>query len=341
MATARDSLMRVVVTGASGFVGRVVCQRLAAANCRVTAIGGRTHSPLEVAAHEVAALGNLSGRTDWSPVLAGADAIVHLAGKTPGGARESATAERSYREANVDVTRGLAEAALRAGVRRLVFVSSIKVNGETTRGIPLTAQSPPAPGDLYGVSKAQAEAVLFDLAPRGLEIVVLRPPLMYGPGMKGNMARFFALADRGIPVPFASIANARDILSVDSFADLIERAVHHPAAPGKVFLARDGQPISTPDLFRAIARALGKPARVFAVPVTMLRLAGKAMRRSDEIERLVGDLEIDDEATRKSLDWTPPPDMMEKILLKAACWWRSRAAPDLNRRAKGSTAHIG
>jgi UDP-N-acetyl-alpha-D-quinovosamine dehydrogenase len=317
--------MRIVVTGASGFVGRPTCQSLSAAGHEVTAVVRTARSAAGLTAHEVTPLGDLSGATDWSSVLARADAVVHLAAKTHARSERTETAQISYRQANVEVTRALAEAALRAGVRRFVFVSSIKVNGESTSGVPFTAQMPPAPADWYGRTKAEAEATLFDLAANAFEAVVLRPPLMYGPGLKGNMALLFAMADRVIPMPFASIANARDVLSVQSFADLITRVVSHPAAAGRVFLARDGTPVSTPRLFAAIARALDRPARMLPVPVGLLRLAGKATGRSAEIERLVGDLEIDDGATRKVLGWTPPTGM-ENALAETAKWWRERAA---------------
>lgn len=315
--------MRVLVTGASGFVGRPTCRSLAAAGHQVTAVVRNASSASGLTAHEVVALGDLSVGTDWSSALTGVDAIVHLAAKTHAKHETGAEAELSYREANVGVTRGLARAALRAGARRFVFASSIKVNGERTVGVPFTAQMPPAPADWYGRTKAEAEGLLFGLAGDGLEAVVLRPPLMYGPGMKGNMARLFAMADRGVPLPFASIANARDLLSVRSFADLITRAVGHPAAAGRILLARDGMSVSTPRLYAAIARALGRPPRIFPLPVAMLRLAGALMGRAGEIGRLLDDLQIDDSATRNILAWRPTLSM-EDALKETADWWRSR-----------------
>ncbi len=326
--------MRIVVTGANGFVGRPTCQSLSAAGHEVAGVVRTARSAAGLSAHEDLAVGDLSGATDWSSVLARADAVVHLAAKTHASGEAGAAAETSYRQANVEVTRALAEAALSAGVRRFVFVSSIKVNGESTAGVPFTAQMPPAPVDWYGRTKAEAEAKLSQLAGDRLEVVVLRPPLMYGPGLKGNMALLFAMADRGIPMPFASIANARDILSVRSFADLVARVVSHPSAAGRIFLARDGTPVSTPGLFAAIARALGRPGRMLPVPIALLRLAGKATGRSAEIERLVGDLEIDDGATRAILDWTPPTGM-EDAFAETAAWWRDRAP----RSIKPAQAH--
>ena len=279
-----------------------------------------------IAADRVVALGELTPATDWSGALAGADAVVHLAARTAAARKPTASEERAFRQVNVDVTRALAEAALRAGARRFVFASSIKVNGEATvAGAPFTAQSPVAPADLYARTKAEAEAVLLDLVPRGLEPVLLRPPVMYGPGMKGNLALLFRLAERGVPLPIAGVRNARDLLAVDAFADLVAHAVAHPAAAGRIFVARDGKAVSTPELYARIARALGKPARVWPMPVAMLRLGGRVTGLAGEIERLVGDLEIDDSATRELLGWKPAKGM-DQVLAETAAWWRERGA---------------
>ena len=314
--------MRIVVTGANGMVGRPACAALTAAGHIVTAVVRDQSAGQGLAAGTVVAAGDLTGVTDWTAALAGAETIVHLAARTHVMAEHAATAEGLYQRANVGVTMALAQAALRAGVRRLVFVSSIKVNGERTTGVPFTADMQPAPEDWYGRSKAEAESRLLDLAAHGLDVVVLRPPLMYGPGVKGNMARLFAIANRRLPVPFASISNARDILSVDAFADLITRVVVHPAAPGRIFLARDGAPVSTPELFRAIAAALGQPAYMLPVPLGLLRLVSRVTGRAAEIERLTGDLEIDDRATRAALDWQPPITMAQ-ALANTASWFKA------------------
>jgi nucleoside-diphosphate-sugar epimerase len=316
--------MRIVVTGASGFVGRATCVRLTEAGHQVTAVVRATGPKFDINAVRVVRIGNISAQTDWSDALAGADAVVHLAAKIADGKRTTPSIESAFWQTNVEGTRDLAEAALRAAALRFVFVSSIKVNGESTGAEPFTSSMKSAPMDLYGRTKAAAEKVLFELAPRGMEIVVLRPPVLYGPGVKGNLARLFGIAERGIPVPFGSINNARDMLSVRSFADLVARAISHPSASGRVFVARDGTPVSTPGLFRAIARSLNKQARIFPVPVPILRWAGKAMGQSGEIDRLISNLEIDDRATREILDWTPSSSM-EKTLEETARWWRNKA----------------
>jgi nucleoside-diphosphate-sugar epimerase len=318
--------VRIVVTGASGFCGRATCRALEAAGHQVTCVVRTSDAAAGIAADRIVALGELTPATDWSGALAGADAVVHLAARTAAARKPTASEERAFRLVNVDVTGALAEAALRAGARRFVLASSIKVSGEATvAGAPFTAQSPATPADLYARTKAEAESVLLGLVPRGLEPVLLRPPVMYGPGMKGNLALLFRLAARGVPLPIAGVRNARDLLAVDAFADLVAHAVAHPAAAGRIFVARDGEAVSTPELYARIGRALGTPVRVWPMPVAMLRLGARMTGLTGEIERLVGDLEIDDSATRELLGWKPARGM-DEVLAETAAWWRERGA---------------
>jgi nucleoside-diphosphate-sugar epimerase len=269
-------------------------------------------------------LGDLTADTQWAHVLAGADCVVHLVARTHVLSENEAGADAVYNAANVGVLEGLAEAALRAGVTRFVFVSSIKVNGEATHGTPFTAADAPAPEDAYGRSKAAAEERLREIAPRGgMEFVILRPPLMYGPGVRGNMARLFGLVEKGVPLPFASIRNARDILSVSAFADLIALAVASPEAKNRVFLARDGVPVSTPALAHAIAAAMECKARVVPFPVGVLSAAGRWTGHKSELQRLVGDLEIDDGETRARLGWKPK-SAMSGALAETARWFKAQ-----------------
>ncbi|MDQ8699863.1 NAD-dependent epimerase/dehydratase family protein [Hyphomicrobium sp. LHD-15] len=308
--------MRILVTGAAGFVGVAACKALSESGHRVTAVT-RSPTATPLAAERIAVLGDLTGATDWSDVLVGIDAVVHLAGRAHVLNDDAREAERLYRQANVEVLEGLARAAVAAGVKRLAFASSIKVNGEETFGVPFSADRPPAPEDAYGKSKLEAEQRLREIAGTAMEWVILRPPLMYGPGVRGNMARLYAIADRGWPVPFGSIRNARDLLYVGSFADLIVRAVSAPAAANRVFLARDGEPLSTPDLFRSIAGALGKRPILLPCPVSMLELIGRLTGRTAEVRRLTGNLEIDDGETRRLLAWEPRVSAGEAMKLTA------------------------
>lgn len=316
--------MRVVVTGADGFVGHPTCQRLASAGHEVIALVRRQRPMEGLVAHQVIVCEDLHSGHGLEQALEGSDALIHLAARTHVLNDTASNAEAEYTRANVDLTDRLAGAAIRAGVRRFVLASSIKVNGEQTDGVPFTAAMPPAPLDGYGRSKAMAEQVLRAKAGSRLEVVILRPPLMYGPRMKGNFARLFAVAERGIPMPLGSIRNARDILSVHAFADLISHAFSHPAAAGRIFLARDGTAVSTPQLFDAIARSLGRQARLFPIPGKMLSLAGALTGHSAEVQRLIGDLEIDDGETRAILQWSPSTNM-DDALRDTAAWWKRRA----------------
>lgn len=313
--------MRVAVTGADGFVGRPTCKALAAAGHEVVAIVRRPPASDGLVAHRVVVSSDVGADPVGAQALAGADVVVHLAAKTH--AARGTESEAEYTHANVDLTRGLAEAAVGAGVQRFVFISSIKVNGEATVGSPFTSEMLPAPLDSYGRSKAAAEDILRRDFGAKLDVVILRPPLMYGPRLRGNLARLFAVAERGIPLPLKSIDNSRDILSVFSFADLIATVVAHPAANGRTFLARDGAPISTPQLLLAIAQSLGRPSRLLPFPPALLRIMGTLFGRADEMQRLVGDLEINDDLTRSVLGWSPPMGMME-TLDATAMWWKSR-----------------
>jgi nucleoside-diphosphate-sugar epimerase len=316
--------MRVVVTGANGFVGRPCCKALTEAGHLVTAVVRTPARGEGLAAERVVPLGDLTARTEWAHVLAGADCVVHLVARTHVLNENKAGADAVYNAANVGVLEGLAEAALRAGVSRLVFVSSIKVNGEATHGKPFTAADAPAPEDAYGRSKAAAEQRLREIAPRGgMDFVILRPPLMYGADVRGNMVRLFGLVEKGVPLPFASIRNARDILAVSAFVDLIALAVASPEAKNRVFLARDGAPVSTPALVQAIATALGRKARLVPFPPAVLAAAGRWTGHEGEVQRLIGDLEIDDAETRTRLGWKPRLGMSE-ALAETAEWFKMR-----------------
>jgi nucleoside-diphosphate-sugar epimerase len=314
--------MRILVTGAAGFVGQVACKELSEAGHHVVAV---TRSPpsTDLAAAATEVLGELSASTDWRAVLSGIEVVVHLAGRAHVLKDDANDAKRLYRRANVEVLEGLAQAAVGAGVKRMVFASSIKVNGEETQGVPFRADDTPTPEDAYGESKLEAERRLQQIAGGLMEWVILRPPLMYGPGVRGNMARLFAMAERGVPVPFASIRNARDMLYVGSFADLIVRSVSAPSAANRIFLARDGKPLSTPDLFRSISEALGKRPILVPCPVSLLHLMGHLAGRASEVRRLTGDLEIEDGETRRLLGWDPLASPAEAMRLTAA-WFKSR-----------------
>jgi nucleoside-diphosphate-sugar epimerase len=294
--------MKVLVTGASGFVGGPVCRTLAARGHHVIAAARRPLPGLDVRT-----IADIGPDTDWSAALEGVEAVVHLAARAHIMNETAADPLTLFRRINRDGAIRLAEQAAAANVRRLVFVSSIKVNGEATPcDQPFRADDTPAPVDPYGVAKAEAEAALAAVAARtGLELAVVRPPLVHGPGAKGNLATLMAIIAKGLPLPLGAIDNRRSLVGVDNLADLLERCLTHPAAAGGTFLVRDDPDVSTAGLIRLIATAMHRPARLLPVPASWLRLAGRLTGRSAAVARLTGSLVVDDDPTRRRLDWSP------------------------------------
>jgi nucleoside-diphosphate-sugar epimerase len=241
----------------------------------------------------------------------GADAVLHLAGLAHA---IPAPPEERYRHVNVAGTRHVAGAAVVAGVRRLLLVSTIKVNGERTIGRSFEATDIPAPEDAYARSKFDAECVLAEIASAGgMEWAVVRPPLVYGPGVRANFERLVHLVARGWPLPFASVGNRRTMVGVWNLCDLLGRALEHPGAAGRVFLAGDARAISTPELIGLIARALGRPARLVPCPVPVLEAVAQAARRPELVARLVESLEVSIAAAGRHLEWVPPDTVEQGI----------------------------
>lgn len=317
--------MRVLVTGASGFVGRRVCAQLLGAGHAVRAqVRQRVALP---GVDDIRATGELAARSDagaWDELVAGVDAVVHLAAVTHAGDLRDAGAWPRYRQINVDVTQALGEAAVRAGVTAFVYLSSIKVNGERSPSTPagwqrLTADDPPRPEDHYGRSKWLAEQALA-AANKGMRVSILRPPLLYGPGMKANLLRLFAAVAARRPLPLASIDNQRSLLGVDNLADAVAHALS-AAPPGvRVYTLADVE-LSTPALVREIAAALGVQPRLWACPVAALRLAGRLSGRRGAIERLTGSLVVDREDIATTLRWRAPQSFAVGLAATAA-WYR-------------------
>lgn len=296
--------MRILVTGANGFVGRALCRYLAA----------REHVTVPVVrrgsghAGEIV-VGDLCSDTGWGSALTGCDVVVHLAARVHVMRDLAEDPLALYRETNTEATLNLAHQAANAGVKRFVFISTIKVNGEG-RETPYREIDVPVPEDAYAVSKWEAEQGLRRIAQEtGLEVVILRPPLVYGPGVKANFLHLMKTAKKGWPLPLASIHNRRSLLYLGNLIDAIQLCVEHPAAAGQTFLLDDGEAVSTPDLIRAVARAMGRPARLLPVPVGALRLAGSLLGKRAAVERLTGSLFVDSSAIRTRLGWTPPFSM--------------------------------
>lgn len=298
---------RILVTGATGFLGRAVVDDLARRGRRVVAAVRRDPGGWPARA-EVAAVGDMSAATDWSAALRDVDAVVHCAGRAHVLKETAGDPLAEFRAVNTGATLALARQAAAAGVRRLVFISSIGVNGAETRGQPFRHDDPPRPHSPYAVSKHEAELGLRALAAdAGLEVVVIRPPLITGPDPKGNLATLQRVIARGLPLPFGLVTgNRRDLVSRDTLCDLIATALDHPAAAGQTFLAADGAPVSTRALLERMAAAQGRSITLLPVPPALLALPLKLLGKGAMASQLFGDLEVDIAHTRRTLDWTPP-----------------------------------
>ena len=269
---------------------------------------------------------DLGATTSWGPVLDGCQAVVHTAARVHVMRDRARDPLSEYRRVNVDGTVRLAEQAKSAGVRRFVFLSTIKVLGERTdSGHPFTSADAPNPGDAYAVSKAEAEAALLKMGQRqAFEVAIIRPVLVYGPGVKGNFRQLLALMHRGIPLPFGSVSNSRSFVALANLVDLIHRCIEHPGAANSVFLVRDPEDLSTTELLRRIARALGRRARLVPFPTPLLRAAAGAVGMGTVAQRLLDSLQVDDAPTRALLSWTPPHSVDEE-LRRTAAWFLATA----------------
>ena len=311
----------VLVTGAGGFVGRALCEALAATPRTVRrAVRAAPPGP-----EGAVATGDVGPDTDWRAALEGVQCVVHLAARTHVLREAAADPLAEYRRVNVDGTLRLAEQARQCGARRLLFMSSVKVNGEATER-PFTERDAPRPEDAYGVSKWEAEQALAAFAARsGMEVVVLRPPLVYGPGVKGNFLRLLDAVARGALLPLASIANRRSLIHVGNLVEAVAVAIDAPQAAGKTYLVSDGEDVSTPDLVRALAHALGVRARLLPCPPRLLRLAAAAVGQGAQMGRLTGSLQVDGSALRRELGWQPRHTLAQG-LAETARWYHARAA---------------
>jgi nucleoside-diphosphate-sugar epimerase len=246
----------------------------------------------------------------------GVDVVIHLAARVHVMHDRSQDPLAAFMAVNAEGTRQLAEQAAAAGASRFIFVSSATVNGEQTRpGSPYTVADAPSPKDPYGESKWEAEKMLHEVASRtGLEIVIVRPPLVYGRDVKANFARLIGLVRRGVPLPLGAVDNRRSLVGLNNLVDLLVRCVHHPRAAGQTFLVSDGDDLSTPSLIRELGTAMGCPAKLFPVPVSILRLGGRLLGRTDEIGRLIESLQMDIRHTCETLEWRPPFSVQSELL---------------------------
>lgn len=315
-----EATARVLVTGATGLVGRALCVRLAAAGYTVRA-AVRADAQAVSGACEETVTGDLAHFEDWPRALERVDFVVHAAARAH--VLRSAGDRRDYLEINTAATARLASAAAQQGVKRFVYVSSIKVNGEDSGAGAFTADETPEPADIYGESKLAAEERIRQIAAAGsMEFAIVRPPLVYGPGVKANFLRLLRWVDRGYPLPFASLNNHRSMVSVWNLNDLVVKLLSHPSAASKVWLVSDGAPLSTPDLIRRIARALGRRAVLLPVPVRALEICGALAGRTDDVQRLCGSLVVDSLPAQHLLGWTAALSLDEG-LARTVRWYRT------------------
>lgn len=307
--------MRILVTGTSGFIGRALCSNLLAQGYTVRAAVRSVNSNLSTDGLDMVAVGNVGAQTNWSVALAGVNCVIHCAARAHVMHETDADALLAYRAVNVSGTKRLAEQAAELGVRRLVFLSSIKVNGEQTAlGEPFLFSDSPAPEDPYGVSKWEAEQALWVvLAQTGLEVVVVRTPLVYGPGVKGNLLRLLRWVACGVPLPLGAVNNQRSLVGLSNLVDLLLRCIEHPAAAGQTFLASDGDDLSTPQLIRIMSEGMNRPARLMSMPVLLLQAGGFLLGKHDEINRLVSSLQVDSRHTQAQLNWNAPVSVEDGV----------------------------
>ncbi len=311
----------VLITGANGFIGQALCSVLSARDERIRRAVREQDSRRDSTGEESVVVGSIDGHTDWAAALRGVDTVVHLAARAHLVRESGSDLLSTYREVNTEGTRRLAEMASKAGVKRFVFLSSVKVNGERTSGRPFTENDIPQPEDAYGISKWEAEQALLNVAhATGMEAMILRPPLVYGPGVKGNFLRLMRLVAHGAPLPLASVANRRSLIHVDNLVDAIIACLNSTAVPGNTYLVSDGEDVSTPDLIRLLAQALGVPARLFPFPVALLKLGAAMLGKRGEIARLADSLQIHSSKIRNALGWRPRVSLAEG-LSETARWY--------------------
>lgn len=312
-----------LVTGASGFVGRALCEELVTRGYRVRAVL-RDSSDAIIHGCEMVRIPVISEETNWTHALSGVATVIHLAARVHVMQEKAINPLNEFRRVNVVGTEHLARSAAAKGVKRLIFVSSIKVNGEITYDDQQFSETnEPLPQDPYGMSKFEAEQALRIIAKEtGLEVVAVRPPLIYGAGVKGNFMQMLKVIAKGIPLPLASVHNRRSLVYVENLVDALIVCATHPAAAGQTYLVSDGEDISTPDLLRRLGDAMGRPARLFPCPPALLKLAGRMTGKSNQIDRLLGSLQIDSGKIRSELNWIPPYSLQQGLQATAE-WYRN------------------
>ena len=303
----------LLITGATGFVGKAVCEQAVHHGLSVKgALRTRVEVPRCI---EPFVVGEINGLTGWGNALRDVNVVVHLAARVHVMNDTEADPLTAFRAVNVDGPLNLARQAAAAGVKRFVFITSVKVNGESTQmGQAFTEADAPNPQDAYGHSKHEAEQGLRQLAAdTGMEVVIIRPPLVYGPGVKANFASLMRAVQRGWPLPLGAVYNQRSLVALDNLVDFIITCITHPQAANQTFLVSDGQDLSTTELVRGMAQAAGVPARLLPVPVWALQAGASLLGKGDAVQRLCGNLQVDTSKARNLLGWAPPVSVEEGL----------------------------
>jgi len=312
-----DQSIKVLVTGANGFIGHALCKRLAEVGHLVKKVA--RFSADQQYCPDIITVQTIDGDTDWDEVLSGKfDVLIHLAARVHIMHEQSSDPLADFRCVNVDGTANLARQAAGAGIKRFIFLSSVKVNGEESKvGEPFCVNQAPNPLDPYGISKMEAEQVLRRLAlETGMEVVIIRPPLVYGPGVKGNFAAMINWIKKGFPLPLGAVSNQRSLVALDNLVDFIALCADRersPKAANQVFLISDGEDVSTSDLLRKVAKAFGLKSRLLPVPVGLMIFAAKALGKGAIAYRLFGNLQVDSSKARELLGWKPVVTMDEQL----------------------------
>jgi nucleoside-diphosphate-sugar epimerase len=317
-------MMRVLVTGATGFVGHTLCDVLARSGYVVrAALRGDRSTPDGVS--EISVVGEIGSTTDWQTALRGVDVVIHLAARAHL-IHDSSVNSDLYLETNARGTERLANASAQAGIRRFVYLSSVKVNGEETTDRAFSSHDEPRPRDAYGTSKWFAENYVKEIAAKtAMEAVIVRSPLVYGSGVRANFLRLLRWADNEWPLPLGLIRNRRSLVSIWNLCDLLVRLLKHPIAAGRTWMVSDGEDLSTADLIERIAIAMNRRVRLLPVPEHMLHFIGALIGRKAEIVRLCGSLAVNIEETRHELGWSPPVSV-DQALARTVSWYLSNGS---------------
>lgn len=305
--------MNILLTGATGFLGQRLYHKInSLPGFKLTSV---VRSTIAMVDDNKIFIDQISGDTDWGSALVNKDVIIHAAARAHF-IKDKATGHlEKYYLVNVDGTLTLARQAAKAGVKRFIFISSIKVNGEhTLKDQPLREENIPAPLDAYGISKWQAEQGLLKIsADMGMEAVIIRPPLVYGPGVKGNFAVMIKLVKKGLPLPLGAVHNKRSLIALDNLVDLIITCIDHQKAANQIFLAGDGRDLSTTELLQGIAKAAGVPSRLIPVPASTLMFVSSLLNKKLFAQKLLGSLQVDISKAKDILGWTPPLSVEEGL----------------------------